>query len=234
MNILLSIAIFALSAIFASAQDDWRCEWETGKGKGLKQYKVKGLAGPDCINECIKAKKQFPRINAVTELQDTTKKGCWCIHALDKIDDTKYNFHTCKLLPKKAPTDLSYSNYKNKECTDYFFFQQGCYKAYTKGRLLVFYRWDIEWNAYRLPMFAHSLVCACADAAKAAGVTMFATHFWGECWEIRPADMGPKSDGCVLADGLYRNKCNMVNGECLGSTDFAVYKYFYHGLISKK
>ena len=75
--------------------------------------------------------------------------------------------------------------------------------------------------------FACDFVQACAQAAKDAGVSFFATHFWGECWEVNITEGAAvaNGDGCSLADGLYKSKCagTDLSNECLGTTNYYVY-----------
>ena len=74
-----------------------------------------------------------------------------------------------------------------------------------------------------------SMMCACAESAKASGATHFGTHFWGECWAItNVADLEEGGDSCYLADGLYQTKCSGNKNAkfgCLGDDEsYFVYK----------
>merc|ERR1712188_131176 len=118
---------------------------------------------------------------------------------------------------------------------------KGCYKAMkyrtipptpNRGKLLLTYRYDIEWENRRNSPFAHSFVCACAMAARANRVKTFATHFWGECYEMKEWELKEKAIGCELADGLYSEECTdgFTRSECIGTTDFAAYTYTFFAI----
>lgn len=122
---------------------------------------------------------------------------------------------------------LLYKDWKNQGC-DNFDLPRGCYDTrvpFKRGKLLVYWRHDIEWN--RIDKFARSLKCACAEAARRAGARFFGLHFWGECWALDPREikMAPQGD-CTLADGLYKTKCPRANGNkvCLGIKSYYTYK----------
>jgi len=128
--------------------------------------------------------------------------------------------------------DFSYGNYKNKQCRTRHE-AMGCYqtrKLYKRGKLLIYWRHEIEWAKNRISSFASSLACACAEAAQKNGYHYYGIHYWGECWGLRKRDIRPDHEegDCVLADGLYKNKCgNMFRGfkkNCLGNESYATYE----------
>ena len=75
--------------------------------------------------------------------------------------------------------------------------------------------------------FSFSFVCACAEAAKAANVKYFGTHYWGECWALELSQVTAVKNGdCTLADGKYETKCKgdkRYNFECLGDKNYYIY-----------
>lgn len=263
-SILCALAALASCSVVQSA--DVACEWKTGKGTGLKLVKIADLSGKACLQECIKRKKVFKHINAVTEYKDEKTKGCWCIHKLHDISEGNLDFQTCHLegalikeqkpaeeksqtttgyeqskggiphrkpgaklplisAPPKNKPDLTYSNFKNKECANFISNFEGCYQSYERRQLLFSFRDNIEWASTKISSFATSLRCACAAAAKEAGATKFALSYYGECWSATDTDVLTPSDDCVVADGLYKTKCSS-GSNCLGTTAFALYKYF--------
>jgi len=127
----------------------------------------------------------------------------------------------------KTWRDYPYTMYKNKQCDAKIWKREGCYSAYYRGQLLVYWRYDIEWSRARMPVFASSFVCACAEAAKTANVKYFATHFWGECWALELWQVTEATKGdCTLADGLYQTRCygnKNHNFECLGAKNYYMY-----------
>lgn len=128
-----------------------------------------------------------------------------------------------------AHNDYKYQDYANKGC-EKSWEKVGCVNTLSRGKLLVYWRLDIEWQSTRVSSFAQSFICACAKAAKEANVTYFGTHFWGECFALEKDQTVVSSDGnCILADGSYQKKCNGVsekgqNTECLGGVQYYMYK----------
>jgi len=123
-----------------------------------------------------------------------------------------------------------YSNYKDKTCPAKKVIPIGCY-TFKRSALLVYWRYDIEWHADRMPSFGRSFLCACADAAKAKGYSYFGTHFWGECWGYKQGDsvkFHAKGD-CMKADGKYKNYCTGAGGHGGGQEKYAClgYKHYY-------
>merc|ERR550514_245058 len=120
--------------------------------------------------------------------------------------------------------DVTFAKNKgNTECSNYS--AQGCYKgkSFTRNdkKLLVYWRHDITWKSIR--SFTKSLVCTCAKAAKAAGVTHYAIHYWGECWAISMDDFTKNNGGDCIRD--YGKTCNGNDKRmCLAEKDFQVYK----------
>jgi len=133
---------------------------------------------------------------------------------------------TLQPLPKTW-RDYPYAMYKNKACKAKTWKPQGCFSASHRYQLLVYWRYDIEWSKNRMPTFASSFVCACAEAAKAANVKYFGTHFWGECWALKMEKVREASNAdCTLADGEYQTKCHgnrRYDFECLGAKHYYMY-----------
>jgi len=131
--------------------------------------------------------------------------------------------------PKKKV--FKYEDYKGKNCEDDVALEvKGCYQTkglHNRGRLLVYFRQDIEWG--NIPAFATSLMCACAEAAKQHNVKLFGIHFWGECWALEEEDITQDKNGdCLLADGNYAHKCSLMNKKykhpCLADKSYYTYK----------
>lgn len=253
-------AVCVFSALASCLCAEYACEWKTGKGTGLKQVKIAGLSGKACVEECLKRKKIFKRINAVTERIDGKVEGCWCVHKLHDIAEGSSEFKTCHLevhsgiteTPKfpagsgerippsespgnidsdkthklaKAPkVDFMYPDFKDKDCPNHISYFVGCSQPIRNSKLILNFRFDIEWAPERISSFSKALRCACATAAMEAGAMEFAITFWGECWAVKKSDDEGESSGCVVADGLYKTKCS-AGDNCLGGTGYAVYKY---------
>lgn len=222
---------------------DMECRVKRGKGistkKGVKQPAAKTFI--ECRDICIKLKKttRGKKVDGVSF--SLRKRECFCYVEMRRIDEGKqYRRYKACHLKKNEPNvlngvakpnaggpviDLTYDYFKSMKC-DETWTKIGCYNVSSRGRYLLNYRWDIEWEPKRHASFAHSFACACAEAARINKVQFFATHFWGECWELDKEDLGERStNGCVLADGNYQNYCKSINedGTCLGTTSYFVY-----------
>lgn len=235
------LLVFIISLVDSS--EIYTCFVKKGKGSSVKAgyRRPNGKTFALCKEKCLKLKKKpgYKKIDGV----QFSKKGCYCIKEMRRIDRAaKYSgYLSCHL--KKTPTnvingvnkpvqngneplvDLSYQYFKDMRC-DTTWTKIGCYNVSSRSRQLLNYRYDIEWETKRHPAFAHSLLCACAEAARIAKVQYFATHFWGECWELDQEDLVAKSDyGCIMADGKHENRCIGLSepGQCLGTTSYFVY-----------
>jgi len=135
--------------------------------------------------------------------------------------------------PTRPPTphDFSYANYKNKKCRTAHK-AKGCFatsQRFKRGKLLVYWRHDIEWAKNRIGSFASSLACACAEAAQKNGYRYYGIHYYGECWGLRKHYISLDRQGdCVLADGLYKNKCTgdinkRYSHDCLANESYFTY-----------
>lgn len=220
----------------------YECHSKLGKGisarKPLKILKnMKTFR--QCKNACTEKKKKHKRIDGVTY---SKASGCKCIFDMQRIDMGKENrkYRSCHLkrdepnemngidnhpVSLAQAVDLTYPFFKDVHC-DTTWTKVGCFNVTHRDRFLLSYRSNIEWEQARFPAFATSLVCACAEAARLNDVQYFATHFWGECWEIDVEDFAKTgTEGCMLADGLHYNKCGGVNegGECVGTTAYYIY-----------
>lgn len=178
--------------------DQFQCKWMSGKGVGMKsvaQLKPP-LSGQKCVDVCY-AKKQTKKgklIDAVVEFKDDSKSGCWCVHKSHDLSEKLTDFQTCYFNPEKAASIpgaaapspvLPESKGRPVEYTCDNELQPvfvGCYsyKDVSKGKYLYNERMDIDWTTKGHPVWAQGFVCACAQAAKANGVSMFATHYWGD------------------------------------------------------
>ena len=63
------------------------------------------------------------------------------------------------------------------------------------------------------------------------GVRYFATHFWGECFEMLPSEIVSKEGDCRLANGNYDNPtyCHqnylaIKDHECLAIENYYLYE----------
>merc|ERR1712154_337915 len=233
----LAVCVLAAQGIRRSVRGkkNFKCTWISGKGTGQEQelFNKPLLSGQRCVNMCYRMSKtkKGKNINAVTEYKDTKKKGCWCVHKIHDISPNLDEFKTCYFkLPKSAAVHpepvLSALPPGGKCSSGKKPVLKGCYDVYARGKYIHTKRLTIDWSKQGHPKYAWNFVCACADAAKKAGIKMFATHFWGECWELKEKDLARKSeDGCRLADGLYMtNTCDDSNA-CLGVVGYAVYTY---------
>lgn len=210
-----------------------KCTFAAGDGHGGSEVKIGDQVGDDCLRACVEEKKSDANINVVTVLADG-KPGCWCEQAMkQRKPSTKYK--SCFLGDKKpAPVDPKppsaylYKDWKNKDCGKTYE-AAGCHGENPSfdrkdSELLVYWRHDIEWAKNRLGAFGKSLVCACRDAAKKAGMPFFAIHYWGECWGVSMNDM-TKIDGgdCVRAD-FSKKKCRSRGQNiCLADKHFMIY-----------
>jgi hypothetical protein len=128
-------------------------------------------------------------------------------------------------LAKECSVDYSFEKNKdNTECSNYS--AQACHSeknSFTRHdkKLLLYWRYDITWENIRA--FTKSMVCTCAKAAKAAGKTHYAIHFWGECWAINMDDFRKNTGGDCRRD--FDKKCNGNDKRmCFADKDFQVYK----------
>lgn len=241
---LVSIFICIISVTLISA-DKYACKFKRGKGvsvkKGFKRPNAKSHIG--CRDKCLKLKQTIIG-KKVDGLYFSLSGGCYCLKEMRRIDESaKFSnkYMSCHIKenpsnvlngvnkpppPGSGPViDLTYAYFKDMHC-DTTWTKIGCYNVRARGRLLLNYRYDIEWEMDRHPAFAHSLLCACAEAARINHVQYFATHFWGECWELDQEDLVQQSDkGCLLADGKHENQCRSIAdpGLCLGTTSYYVY-----------
>lgn len=227
---------------------DLECRFKKGKGVATgAPFKIKSAKDRQtCRSKCFTAKemKSGERINGVTF---SAKYGCQCEYGMRRIDTGKRGFLACHIREDKEgmmnnvpvdpavaelqlgstppPVDLTYEYYKNLKC-DVTWTKIGCYSAKGRGRYLLNYRWDIEWAPDRIGEFTKAFVCACAEAARINKVQYFATHYWGECWELDEENLIEAVDeGCYLADGKYTDQCVGINydQECLGAHNYYVY-----------
>ena len=213
------------------------CDLEVGKGiqEGNALGRAYNKKGEDvCMKQCMRMKRRKPSVIGVTVLRDSSKDGCYCLTTKFSIDRSNKAFKTCILRKQGQPRPVIPSLTKpapaissTEQCDARTFSKVGCYKFSSRGRYLVNYRYKIKWSKQLHTQYACDFVQACARAAKEAKVPYFATHYWGECWEIS-LEQGEKDqkDGCYLADGLYQTNCDGTdyNEECLGSTNYYVYK----------
>lgn len=248
MNSIVAAALLLVCVVSVTSGASVDCKFKNGKGISTKA----GIRRPaakrpiECRDKCIQLMntKAGKKVNG---MYYDRKGGCYCLTEMRRIDEAKKfdKFTSCHLNKNEPnvlnnvpgsnggtkPTggeavDLTYDYFRNMVC-DEVWTKIGCYdvKEENRGRYLLNYRWDIEWEPTRFAKFAHSFACACAEAARINHVQFFATHYWGECWELEQEDLVTPSEGCILADGEYKNKCDSINedGTCLGTSGFFVY-----------
>lgn len=218
--------------------DKFQCTWVTGKGFGLKAVTLKGpprsMSGQGCIDDCFRRARKHKHLDAIVQYKDSSKKGCWCVYRVHDVDESFTNLRTCYFRPEKKapapdpkplPPKLAEKLVTCKS-NGYKPVLSGCYDVSKRRKYLYNERLTIDWKKEGHKDYAENFICACIDAAEKAGIMMFATHFWGECWELREEDLVRKSnDGCVLADGLYKTKTCQAGSACLGTTGYAVYTF---------
>jgi len=128
--------------------------------------------------------------------------------------------------PHPQPDTFGYAEWKDKKCPWSTTTAKGCHKETsfdrTNAKLLIYWRHDIEWAKSRRGAFGQSLVCACSKAARAAGMTRFAIHYWGECWGIQGGLKKLNGGDCVRAD-FARGTCKGAKAVCLADKHFMVY-----------
>jgi len=144
------------------------------------------------------------------------------------IDPKNTDWRTCMLYKKGDPKPkIPVAGPPVCEGLGTKFSRKGCFAFAKRGKYLVNRRYEIEWSKAKHSGFACSFVQACAKAALAEGVPHFATHYWGECWEVQMSEgtAVPSGEGCSLADGNYQTLCKGTDltHECLGSTNYYVY-----------
>lgn len=245
---------FIITLETESSNIAFECRLKQGKGVSVRSpMKVADIGSIDkCRDACIAKKTEMEALKTHERHEGTkldgmtysSNGGCECQFEMRDIDDSEENkdLTSCHLVEietnvmngksdknnKQPEVDLSYNYFKDLSC-DETWTKIGCSSVkskFSRGRLLVDYRYNIEWEKDRFPKFSHSLVCACASAARIIKARYFATHFWGECWELQKDDINePSTEGCVLADGLYNTTCNGLSqgGECIGTTSYYVY-----------
>merc|ERR1719354_20803 len=223
------------------------CDLQVGKGtqvKGTPIYVRSAPSTQSCMESCQRIKKRKDRrkqekiigvslwAQNVPDTRDARENKCWCLIAGNggfTVDKSEKDWKTCMLYQKGKPKPaLPYAN-TAPVCIGLgsAFVRKGCFSFANRGRYLVNRRYQIKWSKDEHSKFACDFVQACAQAAKDAGVMFFATHFWGECWEVNITEGAAvaNGDGCSLADGLYKSKCagTDLSNECLGTTNYYVY-----------
>jgi len=218
------------------------CDLEVGKGtqvKGDPTWVLTLRRGQTCMDACQRVKRRRKNIIGVAtwetnrpDTQEGRERRCACLKSDDggfTVDASNKDWKTCMFYQEGEPKPQMTYIEKTPVCKGLgtAFFREGCYSFSKRGRYLVNRRYDIQWAKSKHSKFACDFVQECAKAAAKEGVMFFATHFWGECWEVQIADgtAVPSGEGCSLADGLYQNQCvgTDLSHECLGSTNYYVY-----------